>query len=69
MLLGQMYLQITRAQLESLVDLHVKRAVGPCEKALREAGAEASEVKEVILVSRGVLLGDIGGILLEVTLS
>jgi len=37
--------------------------------ALREAGAEASEVKEVILVSRGVLLGDIGGILLEVTLS
>ena len=43
-------LRITRAQLESLVDLHVKRTVEPCKKALSDAGVKASEVKEVILV-------------------
>jgi len=63
MLLGQMYLQITRAQLESLVDLHVKRAVGPCKKAL---SGRPAKLTRVILVSGSVLLGGIG-ILLEVT--
>jgi molecular chaperone DnaK len=43
-------LRITRAQLESLVDLYVKRTVEPCKKALNDAGVKASEVNEVILV-------------------
>jgi molecular chaperone DnaK len=43
-------LRITRAQLESLVDPHVKRTINPCKKALSDAGVKASEVNEVILV-------------------
>lgn len=43
-------LRITRAQLESLVEPHVKRTIEPCKKALSDAGVKASEVNEVILV-------------------
>jgi molecular chaperone DnaK len=43
-------LRITRAQLESLVDAHVKRTVEPCKKALSDAGVKPSEINEVILV-------------------
>ena len=43
-------LRMTRAQLESLVDTHVKRTVDPCKKALSDAGVKPSEINEVILV-------------------
>ncbi len=43
-------IDITRAKFEQLVDDLVKRTVGPCETALKEAGISKSEVDQVILV-------------------
>ncbi|MDJ0684132.1 MAG: molecular chaperone DnaK [Alphaproteobacteria bacterium] len=43
-------LKLTRAKLESLVDALVKRTLGPCQAALKDAGLKASEIDEVILV-------------------
>ena len=42
--------KLTRAKLESLVEDLVKRTIGPCRTALKDAGLEASAVAEVILV-------------------
>lgn len=42
--------KLTRAKLEALVDDLVRRTVGPCQSALKDAGLKASEVDEVILV-------------------
>ena len=43
-------MKLTRAKLESLVDDLVQRCVGPCASALKDAGLQAGEVDEVILV-------------------
>jgi molecular chaperone DnaK len=43
-------IKLTRAKLEALVEDLIKRTVGPCEKALKDAGLKASEIDEVILV-------------------
>jgi len=42
--------KLTRAKLESLVDDLVQRTVSPCATALKDAGLEASEIDDVILV-------------------
>ena len=42
--------KLTRAKLESLVEDLVKRTIGPCRTALKDAGLEPSGVAEVILV-------------------
>jgi molecular chaperone DnaK len=42
--------KLTRAKLESLVEDLVKRTVGPCRVALKDAGLETKDVAEVILV-------------------
>jgi len=42
--------KLTRAKLESLVEDLVKRTIGPCRVALKDAGLEAKDVAEVILV-------------------
>ncbi len=42
--------KMTRAKLEALVGDLVKRTVGPCKAALKDAGVKASEIDEVILV-------------------
>ncbi len=42
--------KLTRAKLESLVDDLVQKTVGPCRMALKDAGLEAKDVAEVILV-------------------
>ncbi|MGA2024872.1 MAG: Hsp70 family protein, partial [Steroidobacteraceae bacterium] len=42
--------KLTRAKLESLVEDLVQRTVGPCRVALKDAGLDASQVVEVILV-------------------
>ena len=42
--------KLTRAKLESLVEDLVKRTIGPCRTALKDAGLEPAEVAEVILV-------------------
>jgi len=43
-------LKMTRADLEKLVDDLVKRTIDPCRAALKDAGIEANEVSEVVLV-------------------
>jgi molecular chaperone DnaK len=42
--------KLTRAKLESLVEDLVQRTIGPCRTALKDAGLEAKDVSEVILV-------------------
>ncbi len=42
--------KLTRAKLESLVEDLVKRTIGPCRTALKDAGLEPAAVAEVILV-------------------
>ena len=41
---------ITRAKFEQLADDLVKRTLGPCEKAIKDAGISKSEIDQVILV-------------------
>jgi molecular chaperone DnaK len=43
-------MKLTRAKLEQLVDDLVQRTIGPCRQALRDAGLEASQIDEVVLV-------------------
>ena len=43
-------LTITRAKFEQLVDDLIQRTVGPCKKAMQDAGYTAKDINEVILV-------------------
>ncbi|MDP6375329.1 MAG: molecular chaperone DnaK [Pseudomonadales bacterium] len=43
-------LKLTRAKLESLVEVLVERTIGPCRTALEDAGLSISEIDDVILV-------------------
>jgi molecular chaperone DnaK len=43
-------IKLTRAKLEQLVEDLVQRTVGPCRQALKDAGLEARQIDEVILV-------------------
>ncbi len=43
-------IKLSRAKLEALVDDLVERTAGPCKTALADAGLNASEIDEVILV-------------------
>jgi molecular chaperone DnaK len=45
-----MNITLTRSKLEQLVDDLVERTVGPCERALKDSGFNASQIDEVILV-------------------
>lgn len=43
-------MKLTRAKLESLVEDLIARTVKPCEAALKDAGLQAGEIDEVVLV-------------------
>ncbi|MFM9890178.1 MAG: molecular chaperone DnaK [Rickettsiales bacterium] len=43
-------IKLTRAKLESLVDDLIQRTVEPCKKALKDAGVDAKDIDEVVLV-------------------
>src|SRR5213595_459656 len=43
-------LKLTRAKFENLVDDILQRSIGPCKKALSDAGVSAKEIDEVVLV-------------------
>jgi len=43
-------LTLTRAKFEELVSELVERTVGPCQKALKDAGLSTSDIHEIILV-------------------
>ncbi|MHB8483629.1 MAG: molecular chaperone DnaK [Nitrospiria bacterium] len=42
--------KLTRAKMEQLVDDLIQRTVGPCKKALADAGVTSKEINEVVLV-------------------
>ncbi len=42
--------KLTRAKFEQLVDHLVERTLGPCKKALEDAGYKATDIDEIILV-------------------
>jgi molecular chaperone DnaK len=43
-------MKLTRAKLEALVDDLVQRTIAPCKSALKDAGLNAGEIDEVVLV-------------------
>jgi molecular chaperone DnaK len=43
-------IKLSRAKLEALVDDLVQRTIDPCKAALKDAGLQASEINEVVLV-------------------
>ena len=43
-------IKLSRAKLEALVEDLVEKTVGPCRKALEDAGLRASDISEVVLV-------------------
>ena len=43
-------LKLTRAKLEQMVDDLLQRSIGPCRQALKDAGLEAKQIDEVVLV-------------------
>lgn len=43
-------INLTRAKFEQLVDDLIQRTVGPCERAIKDAGISVSQIDEVILV-------------------
>ncbi len=45
-----MNLKLTRSKLEQLVDEIIKRSAGPCRQAIADAGIEAKDIHEVVLV-------------------
>ncbi|WP_426437403.1 molecular chaperone DnaK [Bradyrhizobium genosp. P] len=42
--------KLSRAKLEALVDDLIERTIGPCQAALKDAGLQASDINEVVLV-------------------
>jgi molecular chaperone DnaK len=45
-----MNIRMTRAKLESLVDDIIKKSIGPCQQAMKDAGIDKSKIDEVVLV-------------------
>ncbi len=45
-----MNVTLTRAKLEQIVDDLIERTIGPCQKALSDAGIQPSKIDEVVLV-------------------
>ena len=43
-------MKMTRSDLEKLVDDLIKRTIKPCQAALKDAGVDANEINEVVLV-------------------
>jgi molecular chaperone DnaK len=45
-----MNVRLSRAKLEQLVDELLQRSIGPCRQAMKDAGVEAKDIDEVVLV-------------------
>jgi len=43
-------IKMTRAKLESLVDLLIKKTIEPCRQAIKDAGVTINDIQEVVLV-------------------
>ena len=42
--------KLTRAKLEQMIDDIIQRSLGPCKQALKDAGVDAKDIDEVVLV-------------------
>src|SRR5207244_5102442 len=42
--------KLTRAKLEQMIEDIVQRSLGPCRQAMKDAGVEAKDIDEVVLV-------------------
>src|SRR5258708_39738669 len=42
--------KLTRAKLEQMIDDIIQRSLGPCKQAMKDAGVEAKNIDEVVLV-------------------
>src|SRR5205807_760765 len=42
--------KLTRAKLEQMIEDIIQRSVGPCRQAMKDAGVEAKDIDEVVLV-------------------
>ncbi|MBD3418640.1 MAG: molecular chaperone DnaK [Chitinivibrionales bacterium] len=54
-------ISLTRAKFESLVGDLVERTIGPCEKALEDAGLSKNDINEVILVGGSTRIPAVAG--------
>jgi molecular chaperone DnaK len=52
--------KLSRAKFESLADTLIERTLEPCRKALKDAGLQASEIDEVIMVGGSTRIPKIG---------
>lgn len=52
--------KLTRAKFESLADNLIERTLEPCRKALKDAGMDASQIDEVIMVGGSTRIPKIG---------
>jgi len=52
--------KLSRAKFESLADSLIERTLEPCRKALKDAGLQASEINEVIMVGGSTRIPKIG---------
>src|SRR4028119_1526834 len=52
--------KLSRAKFESLADSLIERTLEPCRKALKDAGLQASEIDEVIMVGGSTRIPKIG---------
>lgn len=48
--LGDKTLRMTRAELHALVDPLIEKTAAPCRRVLRDAGLQASDIREVVMV-------------------
>ncbi|MGE5275908.1 MAG: molecular chaperone DnaK, partial [Acidobacteriota bacterium] len=58
-------LKLTRAKLEQLVEDIITKSVGPCKQALKDAGLEAKDIDEVVLVGGQTRMPRIQGLVRE----
>jgi molecular chaperone DnaK len=45
-----MNIKLSRSKLEQMVEDLIRRSIGPCEQALKDAGVSAKDIEEVVLV-------------------
>ncbi len=57
--------RLSRAKLEAMVEDLIQRCVGPCKKAMQDAGVNASQIDEVVLVGGQTRMPRIQGLVKE----
>jgi molecular chaperone DnaK len=58
-------MKLSRSKMESLADHVFQRTIGPCKKAMKDAGISTSDINEVILVGGSTRIPKIGDLVRE----